>query len=138
MPTNERLNLDTLQTGDSVTLVAGEEPEAYSYVFTVREPGEMPLCDLTQINPDGSSVGPGAAVLQGCGRWTTEAQNPMQRADWFIGRPRQEIAMSIGYGVLFVGGFIIVSEPGNHTGDRFQLQPECTDIRLGKPAGEAS
>jgi len=136
MATNERLILDTLRAGDSVTMVAGEEPDTYQYIFTVQNPGKMPLCHLTQINPDGSSVGPGEAILEGCGRWTTERENPMQRADWFVGRPRQEIAMSIGYGVLFVGGFIMVSEPGNHTGDRFRLEPACTDIVLGKPASK--
>lgn len=94
----------------------------------------MPLGELMQINPDGTTVGPGEAILEGCGRWTTVDQNPMQRGDVLLGLRRQELAMTIGYGVLFVGGLIVVRDPADNTGGRYELQPACTDIILGKPA----
>lgn len=126
----ERLTLSTLKAGDSVTTTAGQVPDAYRYKFTVIEPGEMPLCDLMQTDPSGAVVGPAKAILQGSGRWTTEQQNPMQRADWLVGRQRQKIALSIGYGLLSTGDYVIISEPGNTTGNRLQLQPECTAISI--------
>lgn len=126
----EQLTLSTLKTGDSVTTTAGLAPDAYTYKFTVVEPGEMPICDLVQTDPAGVVIGPAKAVLQGSGRWTTEQQNPMQRADWFVGRQRQEVAMSIGYGLLTTSEFVIISEPGDTTGDRLRLEPECTAISI--------
>ncbi len=127
----ERLVLSTVKAGETITAVAGQEPEAYSYDFKVIEAGERPTCDLTQTGPDGATVGPSPVVLEGSGNWTTPEQNPVQANDPVWGRPRQELAMSIGWGMVRIGGFIcIASADLSAPLERAYLQPECTDIRL--------
>lgn len=128
MPAFEQVILETMEVGESVHVVAGSDPDtAYQYDFIIVEKGEQPICELVQTSPDGTVVGPGRAIVQGAGRWTTERQNPMQRADWFVGRPYQEKALTIGYGVLFVGGLIVLRDP-NKPQDIYRLEPACTQI----------
>lgn len=134
----QRVNLSDLVIGETVHVTAGENPEErYKYSFTVLKQGEMPLCELVQQNPDSSSIGPAKAILKGVGRWTTPRENPMQRADWFIGRPTQDKAMTIGYGVLYLGGYLIISEPGNYTGDVLRLEPTTSGLELGSSTPES-
>lgn len=128
MVSAELIIISDLKKGNEMLLTAGKYPDEYKYHFKLMEASNMPLCELMQTDPFGDSVGPFSVVLQGSGNFTTLAQNPMQRADWFNRRAQQDIAMSIGYGVLRLGGFIIIKDPDDYTGDILQLQPEITAI----------
>ena len=131
----ERLELSALKYGERIRVTAGDAPDAFLYEFMVVEPGKLPHCDLTQTNPDGSIVGPARVVLEGTGQWTTPEQNPCQRGDVLAGNPHQEIAMSIGEGLLCLGGYVIVLEATDTnkvTIDRYQLMPEVSRITIGE------
>lgn len=137
MPGIERLKLATVEAGATIQVKASEDPEAYLYSFTVLEPGEMPYCDFSQTSPDGSIIGPVNALLEGTGDWTTPEQNPCQRSDPAMGRPWQERAMSIGWGALHLGGFVVAldaTEREKMPKDRYELLPEVTKITLEHPS----
>lgn len=125
----ERLELASVETGTRIIVKAGEEPEAFTYTFDVREAGDRPYCELTQTNPDGTTVGPAMAILEGTGQWTTPEQNPVQRGDIMAGKPHQALALSIGWGALRLGGSVIISDREEPL-DRYELRPECTAITL--------
>lgn len=128
MTNNERINLGSLKPGDSLQVKTGPEP-LFTYDVRVVEAGEMPKCEITQKNEQGEvTARPTLAILEGTGHWTTPEQNPMQLADWSIGRQRQDKAMSIDYGGLNIGGFLVVREPEKDASGRIYLTPECTEF----------
>lgn len=89
----------------------------------------MPLCNFVQTDPNDAVVGTVKAILQGSGRWTTEPQNRMQRSDRFVGRQGQEVAMSIGYGLLNTGDCAVVSKPGKTKGDGCSFNRNVRSLR---------
>jgi hypothetical protein len=126
----DRLILEAVRVNQVITVLTGEGRQDFRYRFVVKKAGELPLGLLFQKNPDGLEVGPGDASLLGCGRRTTPRENPMQRVDWFIGRPTQEVALTIGWGVLYVGGCAVVRDPNSPDNTFYELQPVVTDIQL--------
>lgn len=124
----ERIILNSLKRGQIITMLTGESEANYRYQFTVKEIGKCPLGLLMQTDPQGNEIGPERAELLGSGTWTTAEQNPMQRADWFVGRPYQERALTIGWGVLYVGGCAVVRNPGEAENTFYELQPALTNI----------
>lgn len=128
----ERVELETLEGGRKINVIAGVDPlERYIYDFTIIEPGNRPVCELVQTSPDGASIGPiGRVILEGAGIWTTPEQNPLQRGDVVMGIPRQERALSIGWGALYIGGFMTIVDPVAR--DRYYLQPAITSIDVSE------
>lgn len=117
----EQLNLITLQEGDLVRVIAGEEQRSYKYDFLVIKPGKKPECFLTQTNPNGVVVGPITVILEGMGEYLTQDENPVQ---W----PGQ---ITINHGTMRKGGFVIANDPNEKWGSgRVELMPACTAIEV--------
>ncbi len=133
----EVLVLKTLEKGAVFDLKAKEDPDRfgrhsdqeYSYRFLVIEPAEMPICQITETNQVGV-VRSAIAQVEGSGIWTTPSENPTQMGDPLFGKPHQDIALSIGYGRLSVGSFLVINNP-KESGKRLVFNVRCQEINLG-------
>lgn len=122
----ESLELETLQAGSRLRIIAGDNPRAYGYDFLVLEAGERPHCLVMQTSPDGRLVGPSEVTLEGTGRWTTRQENPVQTQ---FGE-----AFTISWGYVSLGGLLSVIDrnapkPRGVNG-RYHLQPACNRIEV--------
>lgn len=121
MATCESLRLETLKSKSKFRIKTEEEngTGVFSYEFEVVEPGEHPICVITEKNKRGKIVGRGLGILEGTGSWTTRNQNPVQT---------QDRAFTIGHGGVRVGGLICVLHPQTRT--RYMFEFPCSRIVL--------
>lgn len=88
------IDFENVIAGETIHITTGEAEEAHRYEFQIKEAGEWPKGMLTEYGPGGSVVGPLPIRLDGCGRWTTPEENPVQNGDPLAGKPHQERAFS--------------------------------------------
>ena len=100
----DRLEFDTLREGDIVAITTGQDEAAWDYHFIVDTAGKWPLGRLDARTPDGEDLGEIQFRLDGCGRWTTPQQNPVQKQ---LGR-----AFTPYFDGLVVGTFLMGFFPG--------------------------
>lgn len=130
MATYEQLELKGLASGAAFRVSAISKDESFSYDFQVLKQGEQPLCELVQTNSrTGKVAGPITVVLKGTGSVTTPEQNPTQYGDLLFGRDYQPEALTIGYGRVRTGQFLVAHNPSNPS-DIGQFLPACSEIMV--------
>lgn len=116
---SEKLELNSVRRGQTIRVRAGEDTEAYIYDFEVLEPGQRPKCSFMQTAPSGELVGPFVTYIEGTGIWTNRRQNPVQS---------QREAITISWGAMYIGSFVMIHPVDNPPGNRLQLLPEVSAI----------
>ena len=97
----DRVEFSELKPGDSLVITTGTGDEVFEYRFDVDSLDQsLPAGVLTETQPDGTVSGSMPFSLQGCGRWTTREQNPVQR---------QTRAFTPYFDGLIVGDYMIVA-----------------------------
>lgn len=94
----KRLEFSDVQTGDIIDVTTGIDDSAWNYKIDVTKSGVWPSGNLVATKPSGRSSKPVPFQLHGCGRWTTPAQNPVQK--------QPGIAFTPYYQGLIVGSFL--------------------------------
>lgn len=97
----KELDLKEQQQGNSFRTILKDGRNEYRYDPRVIKDGEQPLCLMTQTYPEGQTR-PTKVILEGTGFWTTREENPPQI---------QQKAMSIAFGRVMEGGYIVISHP---------------------------
>lgn len=118
----ERLSLDQLKTGDTVTITTGIDDDAWKYEFQVEEASQWPKGKLKGTAPDGSETGSVDFSLHGAGTWTTRQQNPVQK---------QERGFTSYFDSIYLDGFMIGQFDGQEDRAVFDnpgQQITCIDI----------
>lgn len=117
--TPDRLEFSIVSAGDLLTITTGQQSEAWRYGFEVQERQHLwPSGQLTATSPNGEEVGPLPFELHGCGRWTTQRQNPVQK--------QTGLAFTPYYEGLIVGSFLWGKQPG--TTDRLVFDKPGQEI----------
>ena len=98
----ERVVLSELQAGDVVKIVTGVDESAFTYTFTVQEPGNWPTGHLVETDSNDVVTASGSFTVQGSGLWTTRSQNPVQT---------QERAFTSSFDSLTLGMYMVGSAP---------------------------
>lgn len=111
----KELDLREQQQGTSFGITL---KDSQRYDLHIIKDGEQPLCLMTQTYPEGQTR-PTKVILEGAGFWTTPEENPIQN---------QQKAMSIAYGRVIEGGYIVVSHPTQRR--RIYLVPEVQKLLL--------
>jgi hypothetical protein len=93
-----RLEFDAVHVGDSLVISTGVDDAAWHYDMTVTEMRHWPTTDLIAYTPGGEATEAVPFELHGCGRWTTQRQNPVQR--------QTGLAFTPYYNGVIVGDFM--------------------------------
>lgn len=103
--TVQQLAFSSVLAGDLIGITTGTEDEAWLYEFTAEDTSHLwPSGQLRATTPSGEGIGPLPFELHGCGRWTTQRQNPVQK--------QTGLAFTPYYEGLIVGSFLWGKEPG--------------------------
>lgn len=95
----ERLEFDVLHQGDLLQITTGFDPDAWHYDFSVYNAvRHWPSGTLTVTNPSGEVTPAHEFSAHGCGRYTTQRQNPVQQ--------QSGLAFNPYYDGLIVGSFL--------------------------------
>lgn len=121
-----RISLDTLQAGQILeftttdkndprahTPFLNKEEEIWTYLFYVTEPGKWPKGNLWAISPSGEISEQLQTSFHGCGRWTTQKQNPVQK--------QTGLGFTPVWGELVVDCYPTFDNPDAPRGDRITL-----------------
>ena len=98
------------------------EEEVWTYLFYVTEPGDWPNGNLWAISPTGEISDLMETSFHGCGRWTTQKENPVQQQ---YGK-----AFTPVWGELVVGCHPTFDNPDAPRGDRITLNGTVTNINV--------
>lgn len=92
-----RIEFETLNPGDELTIKTGLEADTWNYDFKVENTEHWPTGKLKAMSPTGTVSEPMDFEIHGCGQWTNRRQNPVQT---------QELAFTPYYEGLIVGSFM--------------------------------
>lgn len=104
----QRLEFETLYTGDAIQITTGQDEAAWQYDFDVEQTKHWPEGTIIATSPLGEKSEPMKLALHGCGMWTNRRQNPVQT---------QERGFTPYFDGLLVGQFIL----GLPSGDRERI-----------------
>jgi hypothetical protein len=77
----QRLEFESLHSGDFVQITTGVDESAWRYDFNVARAGYWPEGTIIAISPEAEKSEPMEFALHGCGRWTSRRENPVQKQE---------------------------------------------------------